>query len=179
MSQLSDQRLLDQIKNGDQKAFKGIFDQYYNELFRFSLSMVRSEMICEEIVQDAFVYLWEKSGKIKITTSIKSYLYTTIKNKSINYIKNELPKQQLSESLTSEMLFKTEEVAEERNLKIRIQHAIDQLPTKCKQIFILSRYSGYTYREISEELDISIKTVENQMSIALQKLRILLPKKNE
>ena len=136
-------------------------------------------MISEEIVQDAFIYIWEKRENIQIKTSLKSYLFTTVRNKSINYIKNELPKQQLSENLSAASLFINDDEHEDQELKIKVQKAIDQLPMKCKQIFILSRYSGYTYKEISEELEISVKTVENQMGIAFQKLRLFLSIKNE
>ncbi|MFT6854283.1 MAG: RNA polymerase sigma-70 factor (ECF subfamily) [Cyclobacteriaceae bacterium] len=176
MNEFSDRELFSRIKAGDKSVFKKLFELYHVDLHRFCLSMVRMETISEEIVQDAFVYLWEKRDTIQIKSSIKSYLFTTVKNKSINYIKNELPKQQLSENLSAASLFINEDKTEDDLLKIRVQKAIDQLPSKCRQIFVLSRYSGYTYREISEELDISIKTVENQMSIAFQKLRLLLPK---
>jgi RNA polymerase sigma-70 factor (ECF subfamily) len=165
MNEFSDRELFSRIKAGDKSVFKKLFELYHVDLHRFCLSMVRMETISEEIVQDAFVYLWEKRDTIQIKSSIKSYLFTTVKNKSINYIKNELPKQQLSENLSAASLFVNEDKTEDDLLKIRVQKAI-----------VLSRYSGYTYKEISEELDISIKTVENQMSIAFQKLRLLLPK---
>ncbi|MEQ8241509.1 MAG: RNA polymerase sigma-70 factor [Cyclobacteriaceae bacterium] len=179
MAHLSDQELFSKIKAGNKSVFKQLFDDYYQDLYRFCLSMVRAEMISEEIVQDAFVYLWEKRENIQIKTSLKSYLFTTVRNKSINYIKNELPKQQLSENLSAASLFINDDEQEDQALRIKVQTAIDQLPVKCKQIFILSRYSGYTYKEISEELEISVKTVENQMGIAFQKLRLFLSTKNE
>ncbi len=174
MPETSDILLFNQVKKGDSVAFEEIFRRFYNDLARFCFSMVRDETIAEEIAQEVFIYLWEKKDSIEISSSLKSYLFSAVRNKSINYIKYELPKQRVLIDLSDAVLVEGT-VFHERNdvnrLKKKIQVAINQLPEKCKQIFLLSRYGGMTYKEIAEELVISVKTVENQMSIALKKLR--------
>ncbi|XOV94164.1 MAG: RNA polymerase sigma-70 factor [Bacteroidota bacterium] len=174
MPESSDIFLFNQAKLGDAEAFEQIFKRYYSDLTRFCFTMVRDETIAEEITQEVYIYLWEKKDQIEISTSLKAYLYSAIKNKSINYIKYDLPKQRalmdLSESLMAGNVVFTEK-SEVLRLKRKIQLSINQLPEKCKQIFLLSRYGGLTYKEIAEELELSVKTVENQMSIALKKLR--------
>lgn len=126
------------------------------------------------MAQEVFLYIWEKRGNIEIQTTLKTYLYSAVKNKCLNYIKLELPKQQsmadISEVLLSVNTPKQDE-GENEKLKKYIQSAIDALPKKCRRIFLLSRNAGMTYEEIAEELDLSKKTVENQMGIALRKLR--------
>ncbi len=174
MSSNPDLLLFEEVKKGNEKAFKEIFHKYYNDLARFCFSMVRDTTIAEELTQEIFIYIWEKKDKIDISTSFKSYLYSAIKNKSINYIKYELPKQRALVDLSDTLLSPNtplHDKGETKRLKKKINLAIDQLPEKCKQIFLLSRFGGLIYTEIAEELNISAKTVENQMSIALKKLR--------
>lgn len=174
MPESSDIFLFSQVKAGNAEAFEQIFKNHYNDLARFCFSLVRDETVAEEITQEVFIYLWEKKEQIEISSSLKSYLYSAIKNKSINYIKYDLPKQRILMDLSDTFISSShdyQEPGEVKRLKKKIQWAINQLPEKCKQIFLLSRYGGLTYQEIAEELDLSVKTVENQMSIALKKLR--------
>lgn len=174
MDQDSDLVLFGQVKNNDLSSYEILFKKYYKELYRFAYSYVRDQTISEEMAQEVFLYIWEKREKIEVQTTLKTYLYSAIKNKCLNYIKLELPKQQAMSDVSEVMLsISTERIDEGENekLKVYIQAAIDSLPKKCRNIFILSRNAGLTYEEIAEELDLSKKTVENQMGIALKKLR--------
>ncbi|RED97440.1 RNA polymerase sigma factor [Marinoscillum furvescens] len=172
MTKQDDATLFDQIKNDDYQSFEVVFRSYYAELTRFATSIVRNQTIGEEIAQEAFIYIWEKRHKIALKGSLKAYLMSSVKNKCINYIRLELPKQQATTDLEGVSAMTTEMPEDESGaLKRKIQLAIDQLPKKCKSIFVLSRYGGLTYAEIAEELEISTKTVENQMTIALRKLK--------
>ena len=166
--------LLSQLAKGDHGSYQKLFYKYYADLCRFCLRYVRSAEVSEEIVQDVFIYLWEKREVINISISFKSYLYTAVRNKSINYLKLQLPKDQVKEDIDNYEIAGTSNVESQMTyaeLEIKVAEAIDQLPKKCKEIFNLSRDSGHTYKEIAEKLDISVKTVENQMVIALRKLR--------
>lgn len=173
MSEINDQVLFSLVKRGDLNAFEKLFKAYYPAIKKFALSIVRDLTIAEEIAQEVFMYIWEKREQIELHSSLKSYLFSSAKNKCINYIKLELPKQQaLSDidDISEQETFMS--VADDSELlKRKIQFAIDQLPEKCRNIFVLSRYGGLTYNEIAEDLEISVKTVENQMSIALKKLK--------
>ncbi len=174
MSQDSDLILFEKVKGGDLPSYEVIFKKYYKELHRFAFTYVRDPSISEEMAQEVFLYIWEKRRKIEIQTTLKTYLYSAVKNKCLNYIKLELPKQQSMADISEVMLSVNnprKDEGENDQLKRYIQKAIDALPKKCRRIFILSRNAGMTYEEIAEELDLSKKTVENQMGIALKKLR--------
>ncbi len=174
MDQDQDLLLFGQVKNDDLSSYEIIFKKYFKELYRFAFGYVRDATIAEEMAQEVFLYVWEKRKQIEIQTTLKTYLYSAIKNKCLNYIKLELPKQQsmadVSEVMLSVSSTKIDE-GENEKLKEYIRLAVDDLPKKCRKIFILSRNAGLTYEEIAEELDLSKKTVENQMGIALKKLR--------
>lgn len=174
MTQDNDLLLFDSVKSGDLPSYEVIFKKYYKELHRFAFSYVRDPSIAEEMAQEVFLYMWEKRKKIEIQTTLKTYLYSAVKNKCLNYIKLELPKQQSMADISEVMLSVSsprKDEGENEQLKRYIQKAIDALPKKCRRIFLLSRNAGMTYEEIAEELDLSKKTVENQMGIALKKLR--------
>jgi len=174
MSQEDDLLLFEQVKKNDLSAYETIFKKYFKALYRFAFLYVKDAQIAEEISQEVFLYVWEKRRRIQIQTTLKTYLYSAVKNKCLNYIKLELPRQQSMSDISEAMLSVSggnKDEGESEQLKKYINSAIDSLPEKCRQIFILSRNAGMTYEEIAEELDLSKKTVENQMGIALKKLR--------
>ena len=174
MDQDQDLVLFGQVKNGELSSYEIIFKKYFKELYRFAFSYVRDAVIAEEMAQEVFLYIWEKRNQIEIQTTLKTYLYSAVKNKCLNYIKLELPKQQSMADVSEVMLSAgSQKIDEGENEKLKkyIQQAVDSLPKKCRKIFILSRNAGLTYEEIAEELNLSKKTVENQMGIALKKLR--------
>ena len=174
MTKDNDLLLFDRVKKDDLPSYEKIFKTYFKELYRFAFSYIRDSSIAEEMAQEVFLYMWEKRNKIEIQTTLKTYLYSAVKNKCLNYIKLELPKQRAMADVSEVMLSVSESPKDEGEnevLKKYIQSAIESLPNKCRQIFLLSRNAGMTYEEIAEELDLSKKTVENQMGIALKKLR--------
>lgn len=174
MDQDQDLLLFGQVKNNDLSAYELVFKKYYKELYRFAFTYVRDGVIAEEMAQEVFLYIWEKRSQIEIQTTLKTYLYSAVKNKCLNYIKLELPKQQAMSDVSEVLLSVNEQKVddhENEKLKDYIQSAINELPKKCRRIFMLSRNAGLTYEEIAEELSLSKKTVENQMGIALKKLR--------
>ena len=173
MVQPDDQELWLGVTKDHLKSFEVLFRKFYSSLYRYAFSIVRNETVAEEITQEIFLYLWEKRKQIELKSSLKAYLFSSVRNKSINYIKIELPRLQATSDLSDMIGYNDPQMDmnEEARMKQKIQQAIDQLPQKCRDIFVLSRYGGLTYAEIAEELDLSIKTVENQMTIALRKLK--------
>jgi len=128
----------------------------------------------EEIVQDIFIYLWEKKENIKIESSLKSYLLRASKNRSLNYIRNEKTKLDIYNrfnEFNKETIEMPDSVMDTNQLRHVINAAIDSLPDRCREIYILGKEKSMSYKEISEELGISVKTVEVQMGKALKKLR--------
>lgn len=169
-----EEELIQRLSQHDRNAFEQIFRTYYSDLCKFCMKYVRDEQVAEEIVQEVFINIWERRSNLTITTSIKSYLFTAIRNRSFNYLKLQLPKEQKKVDLEG-LGFLEEDSREQEmimdELKAYVHEAVESLPNKCRIIFNLSRNAGMTYKEIAEELDISVKTVENQIGLALKKLR--------
>lgn len=162
------------IKKGDKKSFELLFKQLYTPLVHYAHRLIGDQDESEGIVQQIFLSIWEKKEQLEIVGPVENYLYRATRYRCINYIKLELPKKKQLDPIEFANKIQSEEsdsVMQDKELTQAIQNAIDSLPVKCKEIFLLSRYSGLTYQEIADELDLSIKTVENQMTIALKKLR--------
>lgn len=156
-------------------SFEKAFKQHYVALFHFAYQFVQRTDIAEELVQEVFVLLWEKRKTTKITSSLKSYLYTAVRNQCLNYLKEKWHKKELLQDWASSIdLHLPESVDDSERLYQLIQLGIKRLPEKCRLIFNLSRQSGLSYDEIAQELNISKETVKSQIKIALQKLRTFL-----
>lgn len=162
--------------------FSNIYLTYYAQLVRFAATFVVYEEDAENIIQDLFLGLWEKKESLNSVENMNAYIYKLAKNKCLDHLKHIVVKekfiaseqtfyeQEISLKLQSLETFDVELASEEKVEKI-ISNAIDALPPKCREIFILSRYDGLKYKEISEKLNLSVNTVETQMSIAFKKLR--------
>lgn len=157
--------ILEGLKLKDEKSFEVLFKTHYEALVKFVYKYLNDLEESEEIVQDT---LWERSESIEIQSSIKSYLYQAARNKSLNSIKHNKVKQKHVDSVKNSNFNFTEDKHMELNeLQTKINEALDVLPPRCRQVFELSRFEEKKYREIAEELNISIKTVENHMGKAL------------
>lgn len=172
------------IKSKPQKVIKYLFELYYEELCMYAYKLHENKDTAEEIVQEVFLYLWEKRESVEIKTSAKSYLLKAVKNKSINFFKTRYAKCSFSEIDHNIIATNTENYSKNNfnELSKLTRQAINSLPERCAVIFKLSRNFNMTYKEIAEHLDISVKTVENQMTIALKRIRMYLDKywfKNE
>ncbi|MDN5285637.1 MAG: polymerase sigma-70 factor [Mucilaginibacter sp.] len=172
----SNELLITKLTQGDAKAFEALFKLYYTRLTLFSNRFVNDISIAEEIVADVFTLLWEKGHEVVFSTSVSSYLFKMVQNRSLNYLKHQkienlyvtyLEKNNLFDEVRSTV----ENGYEEKELARQISAAINTLPEKCREIFVLSRFSDMKYKEIASQLNISPKTVERQVSIALEKLR--------
>jgi RNA polymerase sigma-70 factor (ECF subfamily) len=172
--------LFQEIRNSNEKAFEKLFRRYYGHLCLFASRIVQDDISAEEIVQDFFVKLWEKRELLSIETSVKSYLFKSIKNLCLNFIQHNKTKLRYAQSVLSETPNnKTDDDSfTEIDLAEKIEESIQSLPTKRQEIFRLSRENGLKYREIAKKLNISIKTVEAQMGLAIKSLREKLKKYN-
>ena len=158
----------------DEKSFEELFQKHFKGLCFFAQNYVKDFDMAKEIVQDSFINLWEKRQSIDVSKSVKTYLTTSIRNKCLNYLRD--TKKFNTEIILSDVLFQEIDYEQsdkliEKELNNKINNAIDDLPEKCKNIFVLNRFENLKYKEIADELDISIKTVETQMSKALKYLR--------
>ena len=167
----TDSNFLSKINDNDEIAFNHVFDTYYVPLCFFANKYLNDIDQARSLVQQVFVDLWTKRHKLSIHYSPKSYLYHAVKNRCIDFLRKEKPSEQLSESHENILTLPFQDLMEEAELNDRINSAINSLPEKCREIFLLCRYEDLKYAQIAERLNISIKTVEMQISIALKKLR--------
>ena len=165
--------LLKDVRNN----FDKIYVLYYSRMFRFAKEYVLFDEDAENIVQDVFLLLWEKREVLNIQISLVSYLFALVKNKSLDYLRHKVIadeyKQELSAKLTALELLNYSFTSDEEIEQI-LMTAINKLPERCRQVFLKSRIEGKKNREIANELNLTVSTVENQMTIALRKLRVEL-----
>jgi len=171
MAKVTDPIIFQQIKKGDEAAFSRLFDAYYSALCLFANKYLQDMDLARSLVQQVFIDLWTKRERITVSTSVKSYLYTTVKNRCIDVLRKTKATSEISESVENLNQTPFRDLVEEAELNDRINASINQLPEKCREIFLLCRFEGMKYSEIAEKLGISVKTVEMQMGIALKKLR--------
>ena len=162
--------------------FDSIYVNNFSRLFLFAKEYVLFDEEAENIVQDIFLMLWEKKDILRVDVSLTAYLFTLVKNKCIDFLRHRMVEQIYSENIQQEYneelnvkLFALESFdhnfSSEEDIETLLRNAIDKLPERCRLIFIKSRIEGKKYKEIAEELNLSVNTVEGQISIALKKLR--------
>lgn len=162
------------IQQGNVKEFEKIFRKYYPALCNFARKYVHDMDTAEEIVQDFFYTYWSNRQSISITGSLKAYFFQSVKNKALKVIDHNQVKQRYANQMKYEMAQEAEAASAEletTELREAINQTLSQLPERCRQIFILSRFEGLKYHEIALRLSISIKTVEANMGKALQLFR--------
>ena len=152
-------------------SFRQLFDRQFYPLCQFLSYYTTDRMVIEELVQDVFVKLWEDRHILQIKT-VNAYLYTSARNRMLNHIRDEKKRNILLEQwVQHEMTKEGEECFNIEEFNQNVQKAVEILPQKCRKIFDLSKKEKFTYKQIAEHLDISVKTVETQMGIALRKIR--------
>jgi RNA polymerase sigma-70 factor, ECF subfamily len=168
--------LLKRLKEDDVEALHLLFDRYFGDLNRYLCLLFKNEVMAENIAQDIFVYIWEQRHKLEIHSSLEAYLYTAGRYRALNQLRNEkLHKHVLQKIRQSEPdAFDLNNKIEMIELENLIEEAVSSLPERCQKIFRMSRYDELSYKAIAGLLGISVNTVENQMSIALKKLRKVL-----
>jgi RNA polymerase sigma-70 factor (ECF subfamily) len=155
-------------------SFEELFRKEFKNLCVFSIKYVKDMETARSIVQDCFIYIWEKRETMDEEKNLKSYITTMVYNRSLNYLRDQkkFDRNVLEfEGLMDEKSQMADSGIMTRELKGEIQKAIADLPEKCREVFLLSREENMKYKEIAEHLDISVKTVENQMGKALKHLR--------
>jgi RNA polymerase sigma-70 factor, ECF subfamily len=174
---LNEELLIKELRSRNTIAFDFVFNFYYSGLCAFAHRYVLEKEVVEDIVQDFFVTFWIESPRLEIKTSLKSYLFTSIQNRCIDwnkhlkvhdkYRKNALLKTEASDVLPEEMLVESE-------LRLAIQKGLEQCAPRAREIFEMSRIRGLSNQQIADELSLSKRTVELQISNALKILRTSL-----
>ena len=158
------------------KDFSNRFEELYVPLCQYAQKFVNDHDVAEDIVQDNFVYLWENWTRLAKIDSIKAYMFVAVKNKSINYLQKKYIKNTLHQiedyrdSMIDNQHPTALELLECQELEAILARALSHLPERCRIIFTMKRFAGKSNKEIAKDLDISVKTVEAQMTIAIKKL---------
>lgn len=165
------------ITEGNEAAFEMTFKTYYKPLCHYAYSFLNDKNEAEEVVQTTFIKMWEKKTELVIESSLKAYLHSMVRNGCLNVIKHERVKQQHAQQHLQAAEQSRELVTEKvfsNDLESKIHQAMKALPEQCRIVFQLSRFEELKYQEIAEQLQISVKTVENQMGKALKIMRTQL-----
>ena len=168
-----DQEIIDLIKANAAEGMEELFRRYYRYVAKSVYRIIPDATTAEDVTQEVFYELWRKRDRINITTSVSAYLRRSAVNRALNHLRK---RKMLQDDIEHHHHLKTDDLSAQRTLEYeevekQIQDAIDRLPNRCRLVFTLSRYEEKSYKEIAADLDISVKTVENQISKALRILR--------
>lgn len=169
--------IMQQLKNGVDAAYKYLYDQHYQILCHMAAQYVKDDFLAETIVGDVIFHLWEVRETIEITTSVRSYLTTCVRNRCTDYLKSQYHQHEVAESNAGLRDFPVLQYVKdddyplgrllEKELEEEIMKAINRLPDECRRVFNMSRFENRKYEEIANELKISVNTVKYHIKHAL------------
>ena len=171
--------LILRLIEGDEDAFCELYATYKNRLIYFAMRFLKSREYAEDVFQDAFTVVWQSRRFINPDASFSSYLYTIMRNRILNQLRNAANEEKLKESILSQALDYTEDTKREvmlNDLKSLISHALQQLTPRQREIFEMSREAQLSHKEIADKLGISINTVQEHISTSLKLIRTYLIK---
>jgi RNA polymerase sigma-70 factor (ECF subfamily) len=171
--------LIEALRNGDEKAYAYLIDTYHHKLCVYANSLVKNIYSAEDIVQNVFIKVWEQRTRLKSDYALKSFLYKLVYNEFIDLYRKNQSLFSLEKSYydaLNSIVFEDDSESFQRVLNV-VNKEIQNLPPKCKEVFILSKKEGLTNIEIAEHLDVSVKTVEAQITKAFSLLRSSLEEK--
>jgi len=171
-----DRQIFEAIKMDDNTAYEKVFHAYYRPMTAYAFRFLGNLPDSESVVQDVFLRLWQKRREISITSSLQYYLFKSVKNQCVNFLEHERIKTRYQNFVIQNEESRSDysEFFPELDLMKWIESAIEALPPKRQEIFRMAREDGLKYREIAFRLDLSVKTVETQMTLALKQLREVL-----
>lgn len=177
-AQSADADLVRRIRAGDERALGEVFRAHFSGMASFVQRFVRSPDVAEELVQDVFLKLWTKREQLAEIETLRTYLFRAARNTALNHLRRQKLERRWQEEQGADddppAAFAADEEATEQEVAAAVQEAINKLPPRCREVFMLSRDGGLTYAEIARTLEISVKTVETQMGRALKSLRVSL-----
>ena len=176
MINLDKKALIARLAAGDQLAMKEIFGQYFTIVYKKIYVITRQKELSEDLAQEVFLKIWRKRAQLQIHENLEGYLATMAYHEALGFLRRKTPELHAVETESLEATLRSDGHLEIEGMELqeRVDKAIQDLPPRCRGVFVLSRYEGKSYKEIGELMDISVKTVENQMSKALSTLRARL-----
>jgi len=175
--EFQDEQIALRLSKRDEAAFEQVFKTHYKNLHAYAFTILKDEDEAEEMVQQVFFKLWERSEHLSFSGPIAAYLYRAVHNESLNFIKHQKVKAGHQLHVAYSMKNKSEQASPKmirKELENKFREALNELPEQCRTVFQLSRFEDMKYKEIADKLDISVKTVENHMGKALKLLRTKL-----
>ncbi len=175
----TEEQLLKSISQGNKEAFEQFFQQSYMRLLNYAGLFITHSEIADDIVQEAFINFWNKRNELKAGKSIEALMFTSVRNRCLNYLRDhqtylshigQFKTEKLQFLSHYDFLGEEEESIEELLIK-ELQTALDSLPPKCREVFLLNKVDGIKQKEIAAKLGISIKAVEKHIAVAKDKLR--------
>ena len=175
--EVQDSRRLQLVTETGAQAFEQVFKSNFKNLHAYAYTIIKDDIMAEEIVQNVFCRLWEKKDSVQIQSSLGAYLYRSVYHESLNYLKH-LKVRSAYNSYAQSQFKNTSDKAEKKilltDLENKLNQALSELPEQCRTIFQMSRFEELKYQEIADRLGLSVKTIENQMGKALRLLRLKL-----
>jgi RNA polymerase sigma-70 factor (ECF subfamily) len=174
---LNDQILIQGIKGRNKNAFDFVFTYYYSGLCAFAFRFVEDKQVAEDIVQEFFVTFWMQAPGIEIKSSLKTYMFSAIHHRCIDWHKHLKTVEKYRKAFLSQTLepsLQPEEMIVESELRLAFQKGLEKCPPRCREIFIMNRITGLSNQQIAETLGLSKRTVELQISSALKVLRSVM-----
>lgn len=168
---------IEALQNSDHKAFEEVFLAYFDKVKYLLIGLLRSESDAEELAQDIFVKLWMNHHSIDPSKSFSTYLYTIARNTALNYLKHKLVEENFKNSFNDfdvEEADASDEILFAKEISLLVEMTVCRMPIQRRKIYRMSREKGVSNNEIAEELRISKKTVENQLSLALQEIKRII-----
>lgn len=164
--------IIEALRNGDHKVFEDIFIMYFRKMKIFIYGIIKSDVDAEELTQNIFVKLWLNRENINVEKSLNAYLYTIARNTAFNFLKHKLVEQSyISDFQPNNDTNTPEKIYFAKEINLLIEMSVNQMPIQRKRIYQLSRNKGISNENIAIQLNISKKTVENQLSLALKELK--------
>lgn len=168
----NENELLSALAQSREEALEVIYQKYWDRLFLSAYNVLKDKEACEDIIQEIFIQLWQRRESLNVTVSLQAYLFTATRYQVFHAIRKSNVRQELFDDLEKRFLADAPDIPLYlKDIQERVNVAVENLPEKCKKIYKLSREEHLSYKEIAERLQISPKTVENQITIALKRLR--------
>ncbi|NGP89813.1 RNA polymerase sigma-70 factor [Fodinibius halophilus] len=172
----SEEQLVEKIREGNQQAFERLFFEYFFDLCSYALQITKSNEQAKDVVQEVFYKIWKRRRNWSVYTSIKAYLFRSVRNEALNLINKRGRREKLKEQLSDTTEKYTSKQSTQKNegdekLIKAVWNVVKEMPQRRRSVFVLHRKHGLSYKEIAEVLDITRKTVENHMGLALDDIR--------
>jgi RNA polymerase sigma-70 factor (ECF subfamily) len=174
MMGIADELLIASIKIDDYASYNQLFVRYYSRLCAFVFQIVKNESAAEDVVQEFFIRLWTNRQKLEIRENISGYLYRSVKNSALNYLRAETARKKSIQNIPFQEWQADETIIEHVEFSAALYECIGQLPERSREVFKMSRFDGMKQQEIAELLGTSVKTIKNQIWKSLQYLKACL-----